>query len=67
MLLFLQQAEEGASRNSAFLAHIVKSSDDTVYTRLIECLHRVGQPRIANLLVDVSEELTILNQSKRIS
>ena len=42
----------------------MKSTDDTVYGRIIECLHRFGQGKLANKLVDINEELLLLKGSK---
>ena len=59
-----QQIENNSERNSVFLDVIVKSSDDTVYSHLIECLQKFGQGKLAYKLVDISEELAILSGSK---
>lgn len=56
----LQQLEDRNDRNSAFLELIMKSSDDTIYGRIIECLHSFGQGKLANKLVDINEELLLL-------
>ena len=42
----------------------MKSTDDTIYGRIIECLHRFGQGKLANKLVDINEELLLLKGSK---
>ena len=42
----------------------MKSADDSIYKRIIECLHRFGQGKLANKLVDINEELVMLNESK---
>lgn len=59
-----QLINQPADRNRSFLDAVMRGDDDTVYRKLITCLHRSGQMGAASQLMDVREEMLLLSDTQ---
>ena len=64
ILVVLQAIEDNRAQNLALITTMVERRTDRAYPIFVQCLQQSGQICVADMLVDLSQEMLALSKGK---